>query len=354
MTTWDKSKKMNTVDKFLDSSRIGSHCASTAIMNVCRYYGIDISEDFCFGVGQGLGFSFYKDENMDMYSFSGRSRDVVRNFFDNIGAEVFFGYSMEGEEVWKQLCFYIKELGHPVIVKLDMDSMAYLKERFNYVYKIQQSEHLAVVTDIGDDYALLSEYYDKAPVRITKEELLRGMSEAFEEKACNNVFYVVTSAPHYIDYKKTAIMAMENNVRLFKYGFGSNMGLPGLKSFNKNLAMWRQTKEEDFFCRILRMSYFSFEKIGTGGGNFRRMYTRFLNECAEFFSDAAFTEASDLYAKLANEWKTYSSLAIEYCNSVSGKDEIWNSIENHLNSIVAMEEYAIDFVWRIIQNYGRK
>lgn len=328
----------NMTEDFLKTYQRGSHCASTALMNVCRYLGLDVSEDYCFGVGQGLGFSFYKDENMDMYSFSGRNRDIVRYFFDNIGAEVFYGYSMDDEKLWSTLTYFIKECGIPVIVKLDMDSMDYLKERFKYVRKIQQSEHLAVLIDITDKEAVVSEYFDKKPITISRAALLKGMGEAFEEKACNNVFYAVTMMPQYVDLVKAATMAIRNNFTIFQNGFGSNMGLPGLKNFAKNIIMWEQNKTEDFFCDMLRMSYFSFEKIGTGGGNFRRIYGRFAGEIAKRTEKSVFADISQGYLELADDWKDYSALALKYCDSEKDRESVFTEIINKMELIIQKEE----------------
>lgn len=339
-----KMMKESMAEEFLKTYQRGSHCASTALMNVCRYLGLDVSEDYCFGVGQGLGFSFYKDENMDMYSFSGRNRDIVRYFFDNIGAEVFNGYSMDEEELWGTLTFFIKERRVPVIVKLDMDSMDYLKERFKYVRKIQQSEHLAVLIDIMDGEAVVSEYFDKKPIMISKEALLKGMGEAFEEKACNNVFYAVTMTSKYIDYDKAAVIALKNNCTVFQNGFGSNMGLPGLKNFEKNIIMWKQNKAEDFFCEMLRMSYFSFEKIGTGGGNFRRIYGRFVGELAKKTGNSVLADISERYLNLANDWKDYSALALKYCDGGDDRESIWAEIKNKLELIIQKEESASSLI----------
>ncbi|MBU4560723.1 BtrH N-terminal domain-containing protein, partial [bacterium] len=44
--------------------RVGVHCATTAFRNLFAYEGHYFSEDMCFGLGSGLGFTYWKDKRM--------------------------------------------------------------------------------------------------------------------------------------------------------------------------------------------------------------------------------------------------------------------------------------------------
>lgn len=337
---------MTSFEKYLDNYRRGSHCASTALMNICAYYGTSISEDMCFGLGQGLGFSFYKDEKMDMYSFSGRNRDLIRYFFENIGADYYCGYCMDGEELWDCLNYYVLEKEVPVIVKLDMDSMKYLKKKFRSVFKIQQSEHVAVVIDIDENSVTLSEYFDKNPICISKSDFLKGMSTVLEEKACYNVFYAVLHIPKVVNIVNASLIALVNNSIVYRNGFGSNMGLPGLKAFAKNMEIWQENKDNEEFFKLLHMAYFSFEKIGTGGGNFRRIQGRFLRELGKTADREDLVRIGDMYFALSNKWKALSKNLVNYCvNDSDKRQKKWLDIVEGLREICYMEEEATNKIW---------
>ncbi|MFQ5787368.1 MAG: BtrH N-terminal domain-containing protein, partial [Thermodesulfobacteriota bacterium] len=42
----------------------GIHCGSVALRNVVTYYGLNLSEPMCFGLGSGLGFFYSINEKM--------------------------------------------------------------------------------------------------------------------------------------------------------------------------------------------------------------------------------------------------------------------------------------------------
>ena len=57
---------------------------------------------------------------------------------------------------------------------------------------------------------------------------------------------------------------------------GEYQGLPALRRFAAEVGDWPEAAEDWQWCA--RFLYQVIERRGTGGGNFRRMYSRFLEE----------------------------------------------------------------------------
>jgi hypothetical protein len=84
---------------------------------------------------------------------------------------------------------------------------------------------------------------------------------------------------------------------------GDFEGLPAMRRFAAEVGDWPEAAEDWQWCA--RFLYQVIERRGTGGGNFRKMYSRFLEE-AGYEEAALATEASDRWTALALAARTAS------------------------------------------------
>jgi hypothetical protein len=75
--------------------------------------------------------------------------------------------------------------------------------------------------------------------------------------------------------------------------WGDFAGLPALRRFSAEVGRWPQEAEDWQWCA--RFGYQVIERRGTGGGNFRLMYSHFLEEAGR-------DEAAGLSAEAAGRW----------------------------------------------------
>ena len=78
---------------------------------------------------------------------------------------------------------------------------------------------------------------------------------------------------------------------------GEFQGLPALKRLADEIGGWPEAAEDWQWCA--RFLYQVIERRGTGGGNFRRMYSRFLEE-AGYEEAALAAEAAERWTELAD------------------------------------------------------
>jgi hypothetical protein len=79
---------------------------------------------------------------------------------------------------------------------------------------------------------------------------------------------------------------------------GEFEGLPALRRFADEVGGWPEAAPDWQWCA--RFNYQVIERRGTGGGNFRAMYSRFLAEVGSAASPLA-AEASERWTALAGE-----------------------------------------------------
>lgn len=98
-----------------------------------------------------------------------------------------------------------------------------------------------------------------------------------------------------------------------QYPVAFGLGLRALERFCKEFLQWPGVMSEERLRRECYIAHMSFEKIGTGGGNFRCMYARFLREAAALLDVTALeTEVYPLYVELTGLWKRFANLLEPY------------------------------------------
>jgi hypothetical protein len=115
---------------------------------------------------------------------------------------------------------------------------------------------------------------------------------------------------------------------------GEYEGLPALRRFAADVGEWPDAAEDWQWCA--RFLYQVVERRGTGGGNFRRMYSRFLEEAG--YEEAALArEASDDWTRLALAARTASepdepdaaywrALSEDAAQVLDAEERLWTSL----------------------------
>jgi len=81
-------------------------------------------------------------------------------------------------------------------------------------------------------------------------------------------------------------------------------GLDGLAAFSGNLAGWQEREDAAFLASYASQAI---EKFGTGGGNFRKMYSRFLRWARERRPDLVAEGVPMLAERAAAGWTDLSA-----------------------------------------------
>ena len=109
---------------------------------------------------------------------------------------------------------------------------------------------------------------------------------------------------------------------------GDFEGLPALRRFAAEVGDWPEAAADWQWCA--RFLYQVIERRGTGGGNFRKMYSRFLEE-------AGYQEAS-LAHGAAEEW-TKLALAARTASEPDQPDpEQWRELSTEAAKVLDAEE----------------
>jgi hypothetical protein len=273
----------------------GNHCGSTALRNLLRHHGVAISEELAFGLGAGPCFYYVAlDERSPSRFTNGRTARLEEQFLRLTGAPLRLRTAEDPAESWRLARETVDE-GRPMILITDLYHLDHYGKSAHF------PGHAVVLTGYDAEAAYVSDTGFEQIQRTSLEGLARARHE-------QSPFYPL--AGHMIDLppgesvdleslRAAAPAAIEAAARrMLEPELGEFEGLPALRRFAAEVGAWPEAVSDWQWCA--RFNYQVIERRGTGGGNFRAMYSRFLAEVDNAASPLA-AAASERWTELAGE-----------------------------------------------------
>jgi hypothetical protein len=110
---------------------------------------------------------------------------------------------------------------------------------------------------------------------------------------------------------------------------GEYEGLPALRLFAADARGWPEEIEDWQWCA--RFNYQTIERRGTGGGNFREMYSRFLAE-------AGYAEGAEQAAEASRRWTALADALREASEHEEPEPALWMAIGERAAAVLEVEE----------------
>src|SRR5512142_3134849 len=112
--------------------RPGVHCGSTALADVLRLRGIDVSEAMAFGLGAGLGFYYLVSPALSpTHLFQGRQAHLERTACEVLGAPFREGEEDDAGRAWDAVRAAI-DRGVAPILSTDLSALPYWRTRTRF------------------------------------------------------------------------------------------------------------------------------------------------------------------------------------------------------------------------------
>jgi hypothetical protein len=279
----------------------GNHCGSTALRNLLAFHGAELTEEMAFGLGAGACFFYVAIDGQSPSRFTnGRAAKLEENFLELTGAPLRLRTDPDPDASWL-IAREAVDSGRPALLLTDL---YYLD---HYGRSAHFPGHAVVLAGYDDDDALLSDT-GFTELQTTK---LEHLAEARHSK--QPIFQL---DGHMVDLPEGASIdaqALREAVpaavaraakEMIEPALGEFQGVPALRKLAAEIGSWPEAAEDWQWCA--RFLFQVIERRGTGGGNFRAMYARFLDE-ARYADEAPLAdEASKRWTALAEAARTAS------------------------------------------------
>jgi hypothetical protein len=309
----------------------GNHCGSTALRNLLGFHGVEISEEMAFGLGAGACFYYVVlDEHSPSRFTNGRAARLEENFLELTGAPLRLRTEADPDASWKLAREAIDE-GRPVLLLTDLYYLDHYGRSAHFpghaVVLAGYDEELAWVSDTAFEDLQTTSLEGLREARHAQQPIfpLEGHAIDVPDGTQLDRDDLLAHAPKAIE--RAAGRMLEPPLGVFE-------GLPALRRFAAEVGDWPEAAEDWQWCA--RFLYQVIERRGTGGGNFRKMYSRFLEE-AGYEESAIASEAAEDWTRVALAARTASEpeqpqsehwkeLSAEAERVLDAEDRLWTAL----------------------------
>jgi hypothetical protein len=309
----------------------GNHCGSTALRNLLAFHGVAISEEMAFGLGAGAGFYYLAMEDASPSRwFNGRTARLEETFNELTGATLrmqTFGEDDEG--AWAAARDEV-DAGSPALLLTDLYHLDHYGNSAHF------PGHAVVLAGYDEEVAYLSDTGFEELQRTRLENLARARHSNHPAFALDGHMFTLADG---VDRERlqaavpTAIARA--TAEMLEPPFGEFGGLPAIDRLAVEAGSWPEAVEDWQWCA--RFAYQVIERRGTGGGCFRRMYSRFLEEAGRDAEAVLAATAAARWTALAEAFKAasesdvpesplWSAVDLEAQRAAAAEHELWETL----------------------------
>jgi butirosin biosynthesis protein H-like/uncharacterized protein DUF4872 len=302
----------------------GHHCGSTALRNLLAFNGVELSEEMAFGLGVGACFYYLTPEDASPSRwFNGRAARLEENFRDLTGSALRMRTFEQGDDgAWDAARAEV-DAGNPVLLLTDL---YYLD---HYGNSAHFPGHAVVLAGYDDEFAYLSDTGFEELQKTSLESLDKARHSSHPAYPLEGHMFTVDEAIDPDQLEAAIPAAIEHAAKeMLEPAFGEFAGLPAVKRLAGEAGSWPEATEDWQWCA--RFAYQVIERRGTGGGAFRLMYARFLEEAGR-------PEAA-LAAKAAEGWTELASAFLAASESDEPDPALWRAIDEAGGRVLAAED----------------
>jgi hypothetical protein len=290
----------------------GHHCGSTALRNLLGFHGVELTEEMAFGLGAGACFYYLAlDSASPSRWFNGRTARLEENFRELTGAALEMETFEQREKGWQAARAAVDD-GRPALLLTDL---YYLD---HYGRSAHFPGHAVVLAGYDDELAYLSDtaFEDLQTTRV--ESLAEARHGEHPAYPLEGHMFTVAAAADPGQLREAAPRAIERAVReMLEPSWGEYAGMPAVRRLAAEAGSWPEQVEDWQWCA--RFAYQVIERRGTGGGNFRLMYARFLRE-------AGYADQAELAAAAAAAWTELADAFFAASEEDRPEPRLWERI----------------------------
>jgi Butirosin biosynthesis protein H, N-terminal/Domain of unknown function (DUF4872) len=302
----------------------GHHCGSTALRNLLAFHGAEISEEMAFGLGAGACFYYVTIEDASPTRwFNGRTARLEENFDQLTGAALELHTFEPGNgDAWEAARAEV-DAGKPVLLLTDL---YYLD---HYGNSAHFPGHAVVLAGYDDEIAYLSDTGFEQLQTTRLENLDRARYSKHPAYPLSGHMFTASGALSPERLRDAVPAAIERAARaMVEPELRDFSGLDAVEHLAAEAGSWPEVAVDWQWCA--RFGYQVIERRGTGGGAFRLMYSRFLEEAGR--SEAA------LAADAASAWTHLANAFHDASERDKPEPELWRRIDTAANRVAEAEE----------------
>jgi hypothetical protein len=283
------------------------HCVTGSMLHVYNFHNHEISEDMLLGIGSGVSFIYWHMKGMEPM-FGGRGNvgrpgedglEITAGRRTGVGIEKHATSSARKAE---KALLEMLEAGEPVMMNVDMGFLPYfdqLPDDFHF------GGHAIVIGgyDPSSREVLVADR-DAALHPVSLHDVAKARGSKFKPFPPRHLWFTFDFSQKRPPRESEIWMAIGEACTAMLEGPISNIGVRGIRKAAKKVLGWPKLMDEDGLRWSCFNTYIFIDaEGGTGGGIFRIMYARFLQEAVKLTGEESLSGTADKLFSIGNLWQ---------------------------------------------------
>jgi hypothetical protein len=288
------------------------HCVTGSMLHIYDFNNHPISEEMLLGIGSGVGFIYWHIKGMEPI-FGGRGNvgrpgeeglEVTTGRRTGVRVEKHHtGSTRKAEKTMLELL----EAGKPVMINVDMGFLPYfdhLPEDFHF------GGHAIVIGGYDPETKeVLVADRDQPLHPVPWEDLVKARGSKYKPFPPMNMWFTFDFSEKRQPTPDEISEAIGEVCTAMLEGPISNIGVRGIRKAAKKVLEWPKImNDEELSWSCFNTYIFIDAEGGTGGGIFRYMYGRFLEEAAGIMSDKGLKLIGEEMRVIGDKWQEVAAI----------------------------------------------
>lgn len=321
----------------------GEHCGSVAMRGLLKHYcGLELPEDVVFGLGSGVDCAYLAGAAMDPAAVVfGRTVTMEVDVAAALDVDYREQPEPDDDKAWQDVRDEVLA-GRPTMLSGDILYLDYRE------YKVHFPGHRFVLVGFDDDIekAFIADRIRPEPEACSYGALMKSRNppEGMSTRNLWGRFHSTRTGRSVEDACRLAIdRCAERMLGATVTGLGDlqageevsmTAGVAGIRRLAREIPAWA---ERDDAAWIASYNSRCIEKFGNGGGNFRRMYARFLDWVRDLDASLAPADAPGLAVRAADGWTALSATLAAASNDATDA-ALWREAAAQTTTVADLEE----------------
>ncbi len=319
------------------------HCVTGSMLHIYDFHQHNISEDMLLGLGAGLGFIYWHMKGMAPM-LAGRANvgrpgeeglEITAGRRTGVRVEKFHTSSRKKAE---KALLALLEAGEPAMVVVDMGFLPYftdLPEDYHF------GGHVIAIGgyDAETRHVLVADR-DKPLHPISLDDIAEARGSTFKPFPPRHMLFTFDFSGKRLPYPEEIHQAIREVCTTMLEGPISNLGVKGIRKAAKRVLKWPDIMDVDGIRWACFNNFIFIDATGgTGGGIFRYMYGRFLEESADITGDGRLAEIGKDMRSIGNLWQEVAGI-FKRGSEMSTPGDVLAETTAPLMELADMEESA--------------
>ncbi len=286
------------------------HCVTGSMRHIYLYNDHPLSEEMLLGVGGGVGFVYWHMKGTDPF-LGGRGKGRPGQGFERCVGErtgvAIDEFTTSSARKAEDSLAVVLEAGQPVMVQVDMGFLPY----FDFGgHDYHFGAHVIVVCgyDAETQQVVVADR-EKELHTIPMDDLRKARGSTHKPFPPKHRWFTFDFSRKRLPSRDDVVAAVAEQTREMLDPPIKNLGVEGMRKAARMIPTWLATaNREEVHRGLFNLSLFIDSRGGTGGGIFRYMFARFLDEASKMTGLAALAESSAEFVGIGDKWQELARL----------------------------------------------